>query len=241
MTQMGADGILMKPTWEKNGVQLYLGDCREILPTLGVVDAVITDPPYGIGWSKRSKWGGSNLAQTKDYGIQEWDCTPPSKETIDALRGMSQWQIFFGGNYFELPPTPCWLVWDKETGDNHFADAELAWTNLKGAVRLIRYRWAGMLRENNETRGDHPTQKAVGVMEWAISKLPEPSSTILDPFMGSGTTGVAAVRLNRKFIGIERESQYFDIAQRRIEAAMEETSLLDYAQAIAHQLEITTS
>jgi site-specific DNA-methyltransferase (adenine-specific)/modification methylase len=110
-------------------------------------------------------------------------------------------------------------VWDKENGATDFADAELAWTNLHKAVRLIRYRWQGFLRANKEPRGDHPTQKPIGVMQWCIGQLPREDRIILDPFMGSGTTGVAALQLGRKFIGIEIDRKYFDIAVKRVREA----------------------
>ncbi len=204
---------------------LYLGDCAEILPTLGQFDAVVTDPPYGIDvlnktYKNKNLKPGKSLATKREYDdIGEWDNKPITKENIDLLRNISQWQIIFGGNYFELPPTKCWLVWDKETGDNDFADAELAWTNLNKAVRLKRYMWNGMLRANKEPRGDHPTQKPVGIMEWVISHLPTETQTIIDPYMGSGTTGVACAKMGKTFVGIEREQKYFDIACKRIEQA----------------------
>lgn len=218
---------------EIGNATLYLGDCAEILPTLGKVDAVVTDPPYGINESsdkvksRQRKIGGNSsaLADQRDYGEFHWDQKTPDKSIIDAMLEMSNWQIVFGGNYFDLPPTKCWLVWDKENGENDFADAELAWTNLNKAVRLKRYMWNGMLRANKETRGDHPTQKPIGIMEWCISHLPENSGIILDPFMGSGTTGVAAMNLQRKFIGIEREPKYFEIACKRIEQAQKQERL----------------
>lgn len=193
---------------------LYLGDCREILPTLGKVDAVVTDPPYGLGEAAGKNKSRTNMAVAKDYGDDEWDNEPISAETLALVRAGGRWNIIFGGNYYDCPATSCWLVWDKlNTGD--FADCELAWTNLPKAVRRIRYLWNGMLRANGEERGDHPTQKPLGVMRWCLQQLP-PSQTILDPFMGSGTTGVAAVSLGLSFIGIEREVRYFDAACRRI-------------------------
>jgi len=196
---------------------LYLGDCLEILPTLPKVDAVITDPPYGIGEAagknaSRGKWA-------KDFGNDSWDDQPISPELLALVIGAGKWAIVFGGNYYPMAPSSCWLVWDKENGDSDFADCELAWTNIPKAVRRIRYMWNGMLRANKEMRGDHPTQKPIGVMKWAISHVPVPAETILDPFMGSGTTGVACADLQRKFIGIEREPKYFDIACERIENA----------------------
>lgn len=198
---------------------LYLGDCREILPTLGKVDAVVTDPPYGIGEAAGRNASRGKLAISKDYGNDSWDNEPISADLLDLVRTAARWCVLFGGNYYVLPATSCWLIWDKENGARDFADAEMAWTNLPKAVRLIRYMWNGMLRANGEQRGDHPTQKPIGVMKWAISHLPEPNRIILDPFMGSGTTGVAAVQMQRDFIGIEREPKYFDIACTRIEDA----------------------
>lgn len=210
---------------EIGNATLYLGDCAEILPTLGQFDAVVTDPPYGIGESKGRNKSRSKLAISKDYGDDDWDNEPITKESVDLLRNISQWQIIFGGNYFELPPTKCWLIWDKENGATDFADAELAWTNLNKAVRLKKYMWHGMLRANKEPRGDHPTQKPIGIMEWVISHLPNDVETIIDPYMGSGTTGVACVNMKKQFIGIEREQKYFDIACKRIEDAQRQVTL----------------
>ena len=198
---------------------LYHGDCRQILPTLPRVDAVVTDPPYGIGEAAGKNASRSRLAVAKDFGDDSWDDEPIPDDLIRAVRNAGKWAVIFGGNYYAMPPARCWLVWDKENGESDFADCELAWTNLPKAVRRIRYMWNGMLRANKEPRGDHPTQKPVGVMSWCISLLPHPNSTILDPFMGSGTTGVACANLGRKFIGIESEQKYFDVACKRIEAA----------------------
>lgn len=196
--------------------ELWLGDCREIAPILSAVDAFVTDPPYGIAESAAKNNTRGKAAKPTDYGEDDWDREPCPVEILEWMRASSHWQIIFGGNYFPLPPTSCWLIWDKEnTGD--FADAEMAWTNLPKAVRLIRHMWNGMLRKDREERF-HLTQKPVGVMRWAISHLPEPCSVIADPFMGSGTTGVAALMLGRRFVGIEREAHHFSTACRRIEA-----------------------
>ena len=203
---------------------LYFGDCRDILPTIGKVDAVVTDPPYGIGEAAGRAKTRSNLAPARDYGNDDWDNEPVTRDLLDAVRAAARWNIIFGGNYYDCPPTSCWLVWDKETSGD-FADCELAWTNLPKAVRRIKFMWNGMIRKNGEERGDHPTQKPVGVMKWCIGHLPEPNTTILDPFMGSGTTGVAAVQMGRNFIGIEREKKYFDAACRRIAEAQRQADL----------------
>jgi DNA modification methylase len=222
---------------------LHLGDCLD--PVTGMasladksVDAVVTDPPYGIGeaanaggrgWDSRSKavvghgFGHGSVVKATDYGYHAWDDDPCSPEAIAHMRRISKWQVIFGGNYFELPPSPCWLVWDKDNGASDFADAELAWTNLDKAVRLKRFMWNGMLRAEKGDRV-HPTQKPIAVMEWAIRMLPD-GATILDPFAGSGTTGVAAIRLGRNFIGWEKDPKYHAIAMKRLQAAREQLEL----------------
>jgi len=209
---------------------LYLGDCLEVMPTLGRVDAVVTDPPYGIGEAQNKRGGthyGSALAPSKDYGASSWDDNPASEQQICSIRSVSDWQIIFGGNYFELPPTKCWLVWDKLTGSNGYADFEMAWTNLDKACRKVVWQWKGYLQHDMSNKEErlHPTQKPTPVMKWCIEQLPHGTETILDPFMGSGTTGVACVKLGRKFIGIELDEKYFDIACRRIEEAYKQPDL----------------
>jgi hypothetical protein len=155
----------------------------------------------------------------RDYGVSQWDDAPPSTALLTALRDLAHWQCLFGGNYFELPPARCWLVWDKDNGECDQADAELAWTNYTGAVRLRRHRWNGMLRLNNEPRY-HPTQKPLAVMSWAISLCPERPTSVLDPFMGSGTTLRACKDLGIRCVGIEREKKYVDIAVARLSQAV---------------------
>lgn len=198
---------------------LYLGRCEDVLPTLQRVDAVVTDPPYGIGEAAGKNASRGNMAVAKDYGSEDWDNQPISAEIMAAVRAAGRWNIIFGGNYYDCPPASCWLVWDKVNGTNDFADCELAWTNLPKAVRRIRYMWNGMIREPGAQRGDHPTQKPLEVMKWAISHLPAPADIILDPFMGSGTTGVAALQLGRRFIGVEKSPVFFEAACRRLREA----------------------
>jgi DNA modification methylase len=201
---------------------LYLGDCREVLPTLGKVDAVVTDPPYGIGADaaaakNKGKWGWT------DYGQTNWDGARPADDLLRALLDHGRVQIIWGGNYFTdiLPPSMQWLAWDKGQREFSLADFELAWSSQRRAARLIQYPRARALGDGKE----HPTQKPVEVMKWCIEQLPADCARILDPFMGSGTTGVACARLGRSFIGIEIDERYFDIACRRIEDAYKQADM----------------
>jgi len=206
----------MRPYYEDEAVTIYHADCRDVLPQLGKVDLVLTDPPYGIGEAAGKNKSREQLAQPKDYGFAEWDNKPIPQELLDLTRSFGSKQVIFGGNFYSFPPSTCWLVWDKDNSGD-FADAELAWTNLRGAVRIFKYRWNGMLQEdmkNKEYRW-HPTQKPIPLMKWCILKA-DPIETILDPFMGSGTTLRAAKDLGRKAIGIEIEERYCEIAAKRM-------------------------
>lgn len=215
---------------------LFCGNCADIFPTLEKVDAVITDPPYGIGEAAGKNKSRTNLAVARDYGNDDWDNEPAAPEVIEILREISLYQAIFGGNYYHLPPSPCWLVWDKMNGRNDFADCELVWTNWPKAVRRLQWMWNGMIRQGNEERF-HPTQKPLEVMKWVINLCPK-AATILDPYMGSGTTGVAAIHQGRKFIGIEREPKYFEIACMRIEQANKQGNLFEPVQLQSLQSEI---
>jgi len=207
-----------------DNVVVYCGDNREILPTLGRFDACVTDPPYGIGESAKKNNTRGTLAKPNDYGTDAWDSEPADPVVLDWMRVNTRWQIIFGGNYFSLPATSCWLIWDKMNGDNDFADCELAWTNLPKAVRRVRWMWNGMIRKGQEERF-HLTQKPLGVMSWCLDQLPAKVQSVIDPYCGSGTTGVACVAKGLGFTGIEREVHHFDTSCRRIaERIAEEAS-----------------
>jgi hypothetical protein len=147
-----------------------------------------------------------------------WDDAPVSPSVLDSLLAQAVRACVFGANYFALPPSPSWLVWDKENGGTSFADCELAWTNFGGAARLKRYRWNGMLQADMAHKEPrfHPTQKPLAVMSWAIGLCPERPTTVLDPFMGSGTTLRACKDLGISCVGIEAEERYCEIAVRRL-------------------------
>ena len=201
---------------------LYRGDCMEVLPTLGRFDAVITDPPYGIGAGTGI---GKVTKEGSDFrGMAQWDSEPPPKAIFDDFLSRCGVAVVWGGNYFDLPPAPGFLVWDKIQPEKFtLAMAELAWTNVGKPAKI--YRWKSQSINGGDPKY-HPTQKPLDLMVWCIEQAGNPQ-TILDPFMGSGTTGVACAQLGRKFTGIEREQKYFDIACERIARAQAQGKLFE--------------
>lgn len=199
----------MKPYYTEGGIAIYHGDCREVLPSLPPADLLLTDPPYGIaalwkggsghGWERASALGAER---------NEWDGLPPSDETLQLCLSKADYAIIWGGNYFTLPPSRCWLVWNKPERGFTLAEAELAWTNIDAVVRVWDCRRSDPDRQ-------HPTQKPLSLMKWCIQKA-STAQTVLDPFMGSGTTLVAAKQLNRRAIGIEIEERYCELAAKRL-------------------------
>jgi site-specific DNA-methyltransferase (adenine-specific) len=196
------------------GATLYLGDCMHVLPTLPKVGAVITDPPYGIGFAAQpTKW--QRRAGVKP---EAWDDAVAID--IHALRQLGEVQVVWGGNYYDLPPSRGWLSWFKPDAPPSMANFELAWTNLDRNARQLSV----SIGATNPERVGHPTQKPLALMLWCIEQVGTPR-LILDPFMGSGTTGVAALQLGSSFIGIERDERYFDMACRRLERAQQQGRL----------------
>jgi site-specific DNA-methyltransferase (adenine-specific) len=189
---------------------LYRADCLEVLPTLPKVDAVITDPPYGIGIA-------ANPVRQK-HDVQTWDDTPASWELIDTILKAAPIQIIWGGNYFGLPPSQGFLIWDKvQPEDLTLAMCEYAWTNMQKPAKLFR-------RHVVSYQKWHPTQKPVELMRWCMERAGMPES-VIDPMMGAGTTGVACVELGKRFTGIEIHKPYFDIACERIENAQRQVRM----------------
>jgi DNA modification methylase len=205
------------PYYQDESCTIYCGRCEVIIPELGSFDLTLTDPPYGINADDRKRiLSRSNTANAIDYGESDWD-NEICEEGVELGITVSKNAIVFGGNYYMMMPSSCWLVWDKDnTGD--FADCELAWTNLKKAVRKFRYRWNGMLQEYAGDRKEkrvHQTQKPVALMRWCLTHVPD-AQTILDPFMGSGTTLLAAKLEGRRAVGIEISERYCEIAANRL-------------------------
>lgn len=208
---------------------LYLGDCLTVLPALDKAGAVVTDPPYGIlnlagdvdtGVVRKSpRQQGSGTLKNRLLNVSDvrWDIAP-TPDALALLRSKADVQIIWGGNYFPLPPARGMLVWDKDQPWENFSQVEIAWTNLQRPAAIFR---------ESATRGtpdkQHPTQKPVSLMRWCVSKT---EGLVLDPYMGSGTTGVACMELQRPFVGIEIHEPYFDMACERIDNAQRQARLI---------------
>ncbi len=174
----------------------------------------IVDPPYGIGASANSRGNtqhGKALAVSKDYGFKAWDFEKPSTDYFRELRRVSVNQIIWGGNYYGLDGTSCFIVWDKKNGQNGYADCELAWTSFTSAVRLFAYQWHGMLQENmaNKEKRIHPTQKPVALHKWLLTNYAKQGDTILDTHLGSGSSRIAAYDLGFDFTAFELDHDYW--------------------------------
>jgi site-specific DNA-methyltransferase (adenine-specific) len=202
--------------YERDGITLYHGDCRDILPHLPKVDLVLTDPPYGIAHPTNYKARGrSVMAECRDY-VPVYEDDKPFDPSI-----WLEWPcLLFGANYFahQLPPVSGWVIWDKmRPEDLDQSTAEIAWSNFVRGVRVFRHLWHGCMRASHEAL-QHPTQKPEALMRWIMRLRWTPEGTVLDPYMGSGTTLVAAKQTGRKAIGIEIEERYCAIAAARLEA-----------------------
>jgi len=198
---------------------LYLGDCMDILPTLPNHDLLLTDPPYGIGTGAASVGSG-----WRPWGAQEWDLVI-ANDAVQLALSKAAVAIVWGGNYYPLPPSRCWLLWDKKQSDAWYSTAhfEMAWTNMNKNAHAFRM---SQVEAHTGMNKEHPSQKPLRLMSWCIDQAGG-SGVVLDPFMGSGTTGVACAQLGKAFTGIERERKYFDIACKRIEQAVAQGQLFE--------------
>lgn len=235
----------MKPTWQTDdgSVQLYLGDCLQILPHLGPVDAVVTDPPYGMKWNPDSTrfTGGS---RKRGDGRGDWKAVHGDDKPFDPTPwlGFPRVVLFGANHYAARLPVGTTLVWIKRADHlfgSFLSDAEIAW--MKGGYGVYCYREQfpppSRIAENDGESVAHPTQKPIGLMRWCIDRAGiQEGQTILDPFMGSGTTGVACVRTGRRFVGIEIEPTYFEIAVKRIEAELTRHPLLEQPPIVQREL-----
>ena len=209
------------PSWWPSKKPYIIGDCLEGMKKIPdkSVDLILTDPPYGIGETNEKNQSREKLAKCTDFGHYDWDKTRISGEVFKEMFRISKNQIIFGGNYYTdyLPPSSFWIVWDKDNGENDFADCELAWGSERRAVRRFKYRWAGMLQENMRKKEDrvHPTQKPIALFEWILERFSTTDAIILDPFLGSGTTLIAGRKTNRMVLGFEINPNYEAIIRKR--------------------------
>ncbi len=203
--------------------ELWRGDCREVLPLLSF-DAIVSDPPYGIGYQHGG--GGKGIHSGAKFGQHAPNAKKPiigDDAPFDPSHLCAKPCVLFGADHYaaRLPCDGVFHVWDKDPRGrlewDSFADAELAWTNWRTRRRVFRYLWKGLCQEGAATKRLHPSMKPVEVMMWCIQMLDKKAQLICDPYMGSGSTGVAALRLGKRFIGIEMDRRYFDIACERIE------------------------
>jgi DNA modification methylase len=211
----------LQPYYQHAGITIYHGDSSEILPALARADLVLTDPPYGIGRDKGMGGGGhagfGKMKRRPRSYEGEWDKERPAEDLLRQVAAAGDVAIIWGGQYFTdvLPVGEKWLVWDKQQWMPSYSDAELAWTNLPGvSLKMFRQCAAGMMAVERDRY--HPTQKPLALMKWCIRLAPDTARSILDPFMGSGSTLVAAKDLGLSAIGIEREEQYCEVAATRL-------------------------
>ncbi len=212
----------MKPYYQDDAVTIYHGDCREIVPTLGRFDLLLTDPPYGIGYVvKPAVVGKGNRRRLRGGGLPIYGDDKPF-DPIEIL-SVSDAVITWGANYYfkRLPESGSWLVWDKTGGgrgpDNNFADVEIAWSNIGKQPQIFHHLWKGLVRDSEAGETvKHPTQKPIELMRWCILFAGDTAQTILDPFAGSCTTGRAAKDLGRKCVCIDREERYCEIGAKRM-------------------------
>ena len=221
----------MNPYFEDDSAVIYCGDCREILQTLAPVDLVLTDPPYGIGYSakrnsqndfaRRNRYAdlpsrGNQWAKRRQYFTDDWD-QAIDQSMFDSLLSVAPQAIIWGGNYYQTPRASCWLVWDKQIVPGmHLAHCELAYTTLPIAVRKFTHLWCGYSQQAGTRQvREHLTEKPIPLMRWCLG-LAKDARTVIDPFMGSGTTLRAAKDCGVKSIGIEINEKYCEIAAQRL-------------------------
>lgn len=204
------------PYYQDDHVTLYHGDCREILPSLDRPDLILTDPPYGLG----QKWAGGGGTSRSSWRFDPAEARAWDGHTVDdaveLLPDAADRVVIWGGNYYGLPPSRCWFVWDKKQNDQWTtAQAEMAWTNLDRPVRVFRM---SQVEAHTDMGKVHPTQKPIRLMTWCIAMADreETADLILDPFAGSGTTLRAAKDAGRKAIGIELSEHYCELIVDRL-------------------------
>lgn len=216
------------------------GDCMDYLPQFPdkFFDLAIVDVPYGIGENGEKNRTRSKVAKARDYKpFAGNDAKAPEPEYFSELFRVSKNQIIWGANHFisRIPyDSHCWIVWDKNNGENDFADCELAWTSFDTAVRKFKYTWHGMIQENmsNKEIRIHPTQKPIALYEWILNRYAKQGDIILDTHVGSASSLIACHNTNHKFVGFELDKHYYEISRKRLDAEMAQMNLFDFTEVL---------
>ena len=221
-------------------------DCMTFMRTLPdkAFDLAICDPPYGIGEDGLKNHSRGCIAKSREYTPKDWDKSAPDKAVFDEIIRVSRNQIIFGANHFidRIPyPSSCWIVWDKENGATDFADCELAWTSFPTAVRKFAFLWQGMLQGDMKHKEEriHPTQKPIPLYAWILRNYAQGVAKVFDPFVGSGSSRIAAYKLGFDFTGCEIDTEYHAAQEARFRAecfgeicigvrVIKQTSLFDF-------------
>lgn len=218
----------MKPYYETKLGKLYHGDCLDIIPELERVDLVLTDPPYGEKITRKVKKYGVRVDLSRKATIDTWDDKPFHRKQVEAFMSISKNQIIFGANYCweAFRSTRCYIVWDKRGSlpDVPFAPVEFAWTSFAKMPKKYTVINHGFISDNKDKK-EHPTQKPSGLFVGILNDFSKKTDIVLDPFTGSGTTAIACERLRRKWIGIEIDEKYCEIAAKRIEQELSQGKL----------------
>lgn len=205
--------------------EFILGDCLDYMRKMPdkAYDLAIVDPPYGIAVNKMSLGKGVGVAQSKSYMVSEmyhsFNDTAPTQEYFNELFRVSKNQIIWGGNYFNLPPSACWVVWDKQKNEKSpFADCELAWGSFKTPIRIFHYAWHGFIQGDMKHKEEriHPTQKPVALYEWLLTRYATKGDKILDTHVGSGSSLIACENLGFEYTGFEIDPVFYKNAQERM-------------------------
>jgi site-specific DNA-methyltransferase (adenine-specific) len=210
-----------------NKINIYQADCMDLLKdnSDNYYDLAIIDPPYGINvdevmYNDSGTQRGISEAKRGEYELKKWDKSSPNKEYFDEIIRVSKNQIIFGANHFisKIPyDSPCWIIWDKQNGNNGYADCELAWTSFKSASRKVDLKWNGMLQFDmkNKEKRIHPTQKPIRLYEWILDNYAKPNFKIIDTHLGSFSSAIASHFFGCEFTGIEIDNNYFNNGVKR--------------------------
>jgi site-specific DNA-methyltransferase (adenine-specific) len=180
-------------------------------------DLAIVDPPYGINIQKSGRLGRYNTNNV-------WDNEIPNDDYFQELFRVSKNQIIWGGNYFPLKPTKCFLIWDKKQPENiSFASCEFAWTSFDSVAKTFYYS-----PMNDTDKRIHTTQKPVALYEWLLSRYAKDGDIILDTHVGSASSLIACYNTNHKFVGFELDEHYYKLSKERLDREMSQMRLFDF-------------